>query len=104
MRLFIDDLRPIPLGFTIARSSEEAKTIVGEFGIPSFISFDHDLGGQDTSMVFIKWMIEGILDGDLELPKNFGFAVHSANPVGKENIESLLNNFLTNYRKNDKLD
>ena len=90
--LFIDDNRmlgdvPIPdlqIPWTLARSSGEAKGIVLRRGIPAFISFDHDLGGDDTSMVFLKWFSALKLE---TLPE---YQVHSANPVGKENIISFM--------------
>lgn len=86
--LFIDDNRmlgdvPIPdlkMPWALARSSGEAKGHILQRGIPAFISFDHDLGGDDTSMKFLKWF------SALNLDKVPEYQVHSANPVGKENI------------------
>lgn len=37
-----------------------------------------------------KWLVAYCLDNEMALPD---FTVHSQNPVGKRNIESLLNNF-----------
>ena len=80
-------------------------------GIPDMISFDHDLGedvakervtkgmskrqarlkkretksGYDCS----KWLVDYCLDNEIPIPK---FGVHSANPVGAENIRKLLIN------------
>lgn len=93
--LFIDDLRNISyLGnvetenWKIARSSFEAKKVVLQFGIPDFISFDHDLGENDTSMVFLKWWTGQY--PETPFPK---FHIHSSNPVGKMNIESFILSF-----------
>jgi hypothetical protein len=61
-----------------------------EFGIPNEIAFDHDLGGDDTSIVFINWLINEMLDEDLKLPEGFKFSIHSMNPIGVENIKSLM--------------
>lgn len=77
----------------VARSSAEAKDIVVEFGIPNEIAFDHDLGGDDTSIVFINWLINKMLDDDLKLPEGFKFSIHSMNPIGVENIKSLISNW-----------
>ena len=94
-KLFIDDERyPIGDSWVIARTSNEAVEIIKEHGIPSFISFDHDLGGSDTSMIFIHKMIDFILDGDMMIPDNFDFYVHSQNPIGKQNIEGILKSFI----------
>ena len=90
-KLFIDDLRdPVTNDWKVARSSAEAKDIVVEFGIPNEIAFDHDLGGDDTSIVFINWLINEMLDEDLKLPEGFKFSIHSMNPIGVENIKSLM--------------
>jgi hypothetical protein len=99
-KLFIDDER-FPPGsqhqWIIARSSEEAIRIVDTLGMPEFISFDHDLGGEDTSIVFVKWMIEWVLDcieQGCEDKIKLDYYVHSQNPVGVKNIEGLMESFL----------
>ena len=95
MRLYIDDIRN-PKGefHYIARTSAEAIKMM-ECCCPTYISFDHDLGGDDTAMVVIKWMIEKDLDeGGTFIPDNFKFNVHSANPVGAANINGYLNCYL----------
>ena len=90
-KLFIDDLRdPVTSDWKVARSSVEAKDIVVEFGIPNEIAFDHDLGGDVTSIVFNNWLINEMLDEDLKLPEGFKFSIHSMNPIGVENIKSLM--------------
>lgn len=94
MKLSIDDIRPCPNGFDIVRSSDEAIKYIEENGIPSCISFDHDLGGDDTSMRVVNYIIDGVLDGKYEFPEDFIFFVHSDNPVGSENIKRSLLNFI----------
>ena len=97
-KLFIDDLRdPVTSDWKVARSSVEAKDIVVEFGIPNEIAFDHDLGGDDTSIVFINWLINKMLDEDLKLPEGFKFSIHSMNPVGVENIKSLMTSVVKEF-------
>jgi len=90
MKLFLDDER-LPAeredlsDWIIVRTSAEAIEYVENNGWPSFISFDHDLGGEDTSMKFLDWAILKILNEDQEaLP--FDFYVHSQNPIGTKNI------------------
>lgn len=96
-RLYIDDLRECPQGFMVCRSSDEAIQFVKDMGCPEFISFDHDLGGDDTSMKFINWLIESALDGDVVIPDEFDYTIHSANPIGSENINSKMSSFLKVY-------
>jgi hypothetical protein len=90
--LFIDDLREPPAGtdYIVARSSTEAIGWVVLRGIPKHISFDHDLGGEDTSMVFLHWLANKVIDEELEFPRGFTYAVHSQNPVGAQNIRGFM--------------
>lgn len=98
-KLFLDDERfPKEEGWIIARSSEEAIDLVLRRGMPEEIAFDHDLGGDDTSMYFIHWMIDQYYDYGLDIPLDFVFSVHSQNPVGAKNITSLMSAFLKDIR------
>ena len=93
-KLFIDDERfPVTNDFVIARNSADAIAYVEKFGCPNFISFDHDLGGDDTAMVFVKWLIEKDLDYQV-IPSDFDYYIHSQNPIGRQNIDGLLRSYL----------
>lgn len=92
-RMFIDDLREPPLehSWVIARNSADAWGYMQRYGCPSVISFDHDLGGDDTAMLVVKRMVALDLDtGGAFIPADFVFKVHSANPIGARNIEGYL--------------
>ena len=97
MRIFIDDER-FPADnsgeWCIVRSSQAAIDLVILQGYPEFISFDHDLGGEDTSIKFVDWMINNTLDtGNFtQFPKNF--SVHSQNPIGTKNIIGKMTGFI----------
>lgn len=100
-KLYIDDIRtPKSNDFIIVRNFQEAIKYIETNGIPSYISFDHDLGVDENNFLlptgydFAKWLVEMDLDGIYKFPENFQYNVHSANPVGRHNIESLLNNYL----------
>ncbi len=95
MRLYIDDIRNPEGTFDIVRTSNEAIEYMNIGGCPTFISFDHDLGGDDIAMIVVNWMIEQDLDNPGFIPYDFTFNVHSANPVGAENIKSKLNSYLS---------
>lgn len=102
--LFLDDERFPPNDgreWVIARNGMEATYAIAERGCyPSYISFDHDLGDEDdgeTGYDYAKRLVE--MDMDTDFPKykfsdDFSFYVHSQNPIGKANIEGLLNNYL----------
>lgn len=94
-KLFIDDERfPATDDWVIVRSSQEAIAMIIEYGMPYYISFDHDLGGEDTAIRVIRWIIDSFLDGNLEIHPDFDFYVHSQNPIGAENIRKLMTGFL----------
>lgn len=97
----------------VVRNYPEFVEHIGRMGLPALISFDHDLADghyhsntQDgvinyngdsfqedcnkTGWHCAKWLVDYCLDNNLKLPD---FIVHSMNPVGSENIKSLLENF-----------
>lgn len=85
MRLWIDDLRPAPEGWYWAKTSAEALLVI-RTGRVKEVSFDHDLGGDDTTRPVILWMSE------------FGrwperVYIHSANPVGRDWMEGMINRY-----------
>lgn len=86
-KLFIDDERmPTQSDFIIARNSYDAIWMIENYGLPTEIAFDHDLGGQDTAMRLVAFLEELVYNKEVELPEFFTFSVHSQNPVGKRNI------------------
>jgi hypothetical protein len=100
-KLFIDDLRDPPDdSWIVVRSHKEAIGYFSNHGIPDAISFDHDLGLEETGYDTAKWIVEQVIDKTLDIPLGFVYKVHSMNPVGKQNIESLLVNFTKYYVHN----
>ena len=104
IKLYLDDIRtPKDDDFIIVRSFQEAVKFVQQNGIPNYISFDHDLGCDEFNNIypsgydFAKWLIEMDLDNLYKFPEDFKFNVHSANPIGKANIEGILNNYLKKF-------
>lgn len=96
--LFIDDERYPVKPCVVARTSREAILMVDHWGLPDSIAFDHDLGGEDTVMAFVKWLEYKVTDGKIVIPKHFTFSVHSQNPVGAKNIKSLMDQLLEYYQ------
>lgn len=99
-KLFLDDERfPVEeTGWQIARSSNQAIEMVKNNGMPRFISFDHDLGDDDTAMNFIHWIIDELHNRQVSIPNDFEFDVHSQNPIGAENIRFLMNNVVSHFK------
>lgn len=101
MKMFLDDIRVPKNDYdVIVRSFEEAINFVNQNGIPTFISFDHDLGCDEIGNIlksgydFAKWLVDMDIENIYKFPNNFTFDIHSANPIGKNNIKSILNNYL----------
>lgn len=100
----------------VVRNYAQFVAAIGDFGLPEIVSFDHDLGREHIDFYFgngghenppdpqsaefeektgydcAKFLIDYCLDNNVDIPD---FLVHSANPVGAENIRALL----ANYRK-----
>lgn len=101
LSIYLDDIRDPKTNrnWIVLRTSQEAIDYVKANGLPQYCSFDHDLGGEDTAMVFLKWLIDFDLDNDGQIiPENFQYNVHSANNVGLKNIQGLLDSYLA-FRK-----
>ena len=118
--LFIDDDRTLdmvdlsfhPQDFAencfIARDYHSAIKYLITCGVPEYISFDHDIGnhrddeGRELNALQVaKWIIERDMDMMYTfIPSKFDFRVHSANPIGADNIESILINYLA-FRKRE---
>jgi hypothetical protein len=74
--------------YTVARSSDAGKLLVQAHGMPLHMSLDHDLGGSDTTMEFLKWLAYEYFDPDMhDVPS---YVIHSANPVGQKNIQAFM--------------
>lgn len=78
----------------IAKNKKEFVNIVNEFGIPNYISFDHDLADWDykdgqkienTGDTCAKYLCQLCYDHNMKLPIYY---VHSNNPAGKKNIKT----------------
>ena len=97
MKLWVDDIRPAPEGYWLARSVDEAKLAIqiaesthyGLFETPEgveLIDLDHDAGE------YAKYggdYIE-ILDWLEETGRNYPIRIHSMNPVGRGNMRRII--------------
>lgn len=93
IKIWLDDLRPIPEGYIGAKSVNEAitliETIEGNNGKIEVLDLDHDLGdyafdGGDA----IK-----LLDYLVENEKFYPIKIHTANPVGRDNMLRMINRY-----------
>ena len=102
------------------KSYDEFISYIKTYGLPDAICFDHDLGlprqlvlrnegkskresrrivreEEKTGYDCAKWLVDYCIDNNKSLPL---YNIQSANPVGKENIKSLLENFKKHQLKN----
>lgn len=93
MKIWVDDLRPVPSGYVGAKSVNETIKLIQECeasGIEiELLDLDHDLGdfasdGGDA----IK-----ILDFLAERETFYPITIHTANPVGRANMERIIKRF-----------
>jgi len=115
--LYLDDFRdPIDSSFylnnpiygnlqwDVVRNYDEFVKIIIEKGIPDVISFDHDLADEHydsqkpndeymekTGFHCAKWLINYCMDNKKDIP--IDVFIHSMNPVGKANIQSLFDTY-----------
>lgn len=95
MKIWVDDIRLPPEGWVWLKTSQEAihyLTVVKsnfDKGLPNEIhlmSLDHDLGGDDTTRPIVLWCCENDF-WPVEV------VVHSANPVGVEYLEGMIERY-----------
>jgi len=98
MKLYIDDLRPCPEGYVLARTYAEALEKL-ESNTFDEISFDHDLGEEKTGYDILCWIEWGLY----LIPTDFAntvFKVHSANPVGRQRMLQVIENIEEIQKRN----
>lgn len=92
MKIWLDDLRPAPSEFVWCRSVNEAKNVIAENEKTQpieLIDCDHDLGD------FFVDGGDGIKLLDWLLARNtlYPVALHTMNPVGRENMRRMLQRY-----------
>lgn len=109
-KLFLDDVRSVNMvypnltdeDFIITRDYSSFIEVIKCQGLPDYISFDNDLGLDKQGCIALdgyacaKWLV---YESEINIA-NLRFYVHSANPVAKVQIESLLNNYIKFLKKN----
>ena len=92
--IYLDDLRYIPWGYDQQLkdydSFVEYMKSLGSFVASCHISFDHDLGEGKNGYDCAKWLINWCIENDYHAPT---YEIHSANPVGRKNIESVFETY-----------
>ena len=82
MRLWLDDAREAPDGWTWAQTYDKAVAALA-VGTVEIISFDHDLGEKKTGYDVAKWIEQAAWEGRIT---RLGWDIHTANSPGRKNI------------------
>jgi hypothetical protein len=96
MNVYLDDMRKEPKNFILAKTYKECISLLESNNI-DILSLDHDLGdfengkeytGYDVAM----YIVEKQENESINIwPKEI--YMHTANPIGRQNMFSLLNNY-----------
>lgn len=85
-----DSIKPPPDDtWIVARSSAEAMAHIDRLGPPSYISFDFDLGADDTAENVINYLTSNHFDN--EVPS---YDIHSENVCGQKIILSKMESWI----------
>ena len=89
MTIWLDDVRPMPKEYTHWCKTPQQAIYLLYKGPVEHISFDHDLGLEEPQNgTMVAEFIEGrAYEG--EMPR-LTWEIHSANPVGRQNIEAAM--------------
>lgn len=95
--IWLDDFRApnVPPGETIAwvkdyDSFVDQVKVFGKDISNCIVHFDHDLGGKKDGYDCAKWLIDWCIENKYPAPD---YDIQSANPVGRENIESIFKTY-----------
>lgn len=84
IRLWLDDVRPMPDDFDVWCKDETSAIQLVQLGVVKHISFDHDLGTGNGSGYGLACVIEsGAYHNTIP---SMTWDIHSQNPVGRDNI------------------
>jgi hypothetical protein len=84
IKVYLDDVRPIPDGWVGARWPEEVIEYLKQ-GKVLELSLDHDLGDDErTGYDVLCWMEEEVAFGDFNPPK---ITIHTSNPPARHKME-----------------
>jgi len=95
-KIFLDDIRPAPPGWMVFRTAEELLEFIfsvlgGDLSRVEAMSLDHDLGeGRLSGYDFLTRLEKAAFDGEVKGICGVSFVIHSANPVGRRNMQAVI--------------
>ena len=106
MKLYLDDVRPVPEGWVGAKTMLEATQILKEsFSDITHLSFDHDLGDDDRNGTGydVACFLEGMVYATKTITTLPVMTVHSANPVGGARIVQAITSMMKIVNERNEL-
>lgn len=88
MKLYVDDIRIAPEGWTQAWNVKEALAFLETRKVTQ-LSLDHDLGSPfaETGYDIMKWIEFRVYMENFPLPE---IKFHTSNPAGRDNMQAAL--------------
>lgn len=88
LRLYLDDIRPAPPGWVLARTADEAIGILRGGGVAE-MSLDYDLGDPHwgTGLDVLDWLEQALSERRVQLPR---LAAHSGSVIGRRRLEAAI--------------
>ena len=93
VKIWVDDIRPVPKGYMGTKSVKETieliRKVEAEGGKIEELNLDHDLGD------YFKYGGDAIkiLDYLVERETYYPISIHTANPVGRANMERIIRRY-----------
>lgn len=84
MRIYLDDVRPIPEGWEGARSYHDAIDMLKTYDVNE-ISLDHDLGTEETGYDVLLWIEEQVALTGYRPPE---IKIHTSNSSARIKMEA----------------
>lgn len=109
---WVNDVRYTNSHWNVVKSYDEFVSFIEEFGIPSLVSFDHDLADEHYEAVHLdrdlpyekysektgvscaRWLLNYCVEKNMKFPE---YLVHSMNPIGKYNIEQEIESYMRHF-------
>lgn len=88
MKVYLDDQRPAPVDWVIARTADEAIRLLRS-GKVIAMSLDYDLGDPHfgTGLDVLEWLEEAVSSRRIRLPQ---LTAHSGSMLGRRRLEAAI--------------
>ena len=93
VKIWVDDIRPVPSGYIGTQSVDETILLIEEIeksgGFVELLDLDHDLGEYASMGGDAIKLIDYLVERETYYP----IQIHTANPVGRANMERTIKRY-----------